>query len=40
MAWLVGAATIVVTLALAVSTLRGGAVIEMQVEQAEDEAAA
>jgi EmrB/QacA subfamily drug resistance transporter len=40
MAWLVGAATIVVTLALAVSTLCGAAVIEMQVEQAEDEAAA
>jgi EmrB/QacA subfamily drug resistance transporter len=39
-AWLVAAATMVVTLALAVSTLRGGAVMETQANQAEDEAAA
>jgi EmrB/QacA subfamily drug resistance transporter len=40
LAWLVGAGTIVVTLALAVTTLRSGASTQMQAEQLEGEAAA
>ncbi|MEA2643744.1 MAG: hypothetical protein QOG08_770 [Chloroflexota bacterium] len=37
LAWLVGAATILVTLALTLSALRGGTVSEMHLDQAEDE---
>jgi EmrB/QacA subfamily drug resistance transporter len=37
LAWLVGAGTMLVTLALTLSALRGGTVSEMQLDQAEDE---